>query len=137
MNISTAAPLSGELFAKLHIRAEEALDAAPQACQAIAMIDTHGKTVCLPLFFIPGDCTPADYETLADQVMDTLHQESLGPITHLVALWQEGRNPDLPAFALRRKLLALCPENRDALILLLGEGHFLAKPLSAMLPPKN
>lgn len=73
----------------------------------------------------------APMEEWAENIRNVLIQESSVCISHLVYVWKN-HWLDVPACALRKELISLCPENRDAQIMLIGEKGFVIKTFSQM-----
>ena len=56
-------------------------------------------------------------------------------ISKMVCMWNNFA-VDLPHIRFRKRLVELCPENAEAYILLMGEGHYVAHRLSKTMPAK-
>ena len=69
----------------------------------------------------------------AQQAVDTLAQNNDTHVLYLLQVWKKGHCLDLPPHGLREVLSELHPDNRNALLLLQGEGTFIVKTVAAPL----
>lgn len=110
---------------RLLILAESTLDSTPKTgmTQALAMQTRSGST---HTFLTPLE----DYEQMEDRLITLLTANRETAISYLVAMWED-RTVDLPSHSLRKKLIALDPANAEALLLLRGEGYWVARAIGS------
>lgn len=115
-----------EDFKVLFEKAECLLKEAPSAQQVISVKTAKGNVY----HFLNSDpMEPVDEE----RFLSMLQEKNDVHVEKLVCVWQGGA-VDLPHIRLRKCLLELCPENAETDILLMGEGHYVARKLSATMP---
>ena len=103
-----------ERFEKLMAAARAALAEAPEAEQALAVETASGKRAVF------AGAVPAGEELISGGLTE--------PLAAMVCLWKNGQL-DLPAFRVRKALLAAAPENASAAVYLQGAEGIGSRPL--------
>ncbi len=65
--------------------------------------------------------------------LDMLRAQDDTQIRYLVCMWHSGQI-DVPSIRFRRRLISVCPQNRNALLVLQGGHAFSAKELEGTMP---
>lgn len=122
--------MTEELSRELSILLEEGkrrLEENPEAEQVIVVKTAKGQ-VC---HFANRAVTAGDRRD-EDAFLAELAHGGETELRALVCLWQ-GQALDVPSFHFRSRLLELCPNNKDAVVLLQGEDVLLAKKLEVLM----
>ena len=105
-------------YDELFRMAEHELRQTPDALQAVVLLSVDGHQVIAPMYDTDND--EAFVQAVAEQydrVVDDL--KALGnPVVSCVLTLFRDNVPELPSFDLRKALIALNPENTQAMILL-------------------
>ena len=102
--------------------ATRAIAKEPEADGVVVMRTRQNRELHFPFFM------NAAMEEWAENIRNVLIRESSVCISHLVYVWKN-HWLDVPADALRKELISLCPENQNAQIMLIGEDGFIIKTL--------
>ena len=92
---------------------------APDAAGITLLRSNNGNEYCFPFMFDSG---------FVPQVICTLTKANDTHIRYLIHVWKD-HALDVPSHDLRRALISLHPENRNALLMLAGENGYAILPL--------
>lgn len=83
--------------------------------------------------FVNRDVAKAEDE---EAFLSVLREQGETELRRLVCMWYDGAL-DVPSIRFRRSLLALCPKNKDAQLILQGENIYVLRTVAATMPPMN
>ena len=101
------------------LSASQSLADMPDAAGITLLRSNNGNEYCFPFMFDSG---------FVPQVICTLKKANDTHIRYLIHVWKD-HALDVPSHDLRRALISLHPENRNALLMLAGENGYAILPL--------
>lgn len=100
-----------------------AISKAADADGVVILQVEQGREFCFPFYMKDS------MQVWVQGIIDTLMAEATLHIPYLIYIWKN-HWLDVPAADLRKKMISLHPENKNTLILLIGEEGFVVKTLS-------
>lgn len=116
---------SAELYSLLGT-AERQVSAEKDAQQVIAVKTAKGN-----VYHFPNHCVGEPSEE--DTFLEMLLEQGDAEIQYILCMWHNYQL-DVPSLHFRRRLVEICPRNKDAVVLLLGENAFHAKRVEQLMP---
>lgn len=105
---------------------ERLVEAEQGAQQVIAVKTAKGN-----VYHFPNHCVGEPSEE--DAFLEMLLEQGDAEIQYILCMWHNYQL-DVPSLHFRRRLVEICPRNKDAVVLLLGENVFHAKRVEQLMP---